>query len=41
MLESYRLGEDGELGLAAANLAVSLLAGLAAAAVGWALGAGL
>jgi CrcB protein len=41
MLESHRLGEDGELGLAAANLAVSLLAGLAAAAAGWALGAGL
>jgi fluoride exporter len=39
MLESHRLGEDGELGLAAANLAVSLLAGLAAAAAGWALGA--
>jgi hypothetical protein len=39
MLESHRLGEDGELGLAAANLAVSLLAGVAAAAAGWALGA--
>jgi fluoride exporter len=38
MLESHRLSEDGELGLAAANLAVSLLAGLAAAAAGWALG---
>lgn len=41
MLESHRLGEDGELGLATANLAASLLAGLAAAAAGWALGAGL
>jgi CrcB protein len=41
MLESHRLGEDGELGLATANLAVSLLAGVAAAAAGWALGAGL
>jgi fluoride exporter len=41
MLESHRLGEDGELGLAAANLAVSLLAGVAAAAAGWALGAAL
>jgi fluoride exporter len=39
MLESHRLGEDGELGLATANLAVSLLAGAAAAAAGWALGA--
>jgi fluoride exporter len=38
MLESHRLGEDGELGLAAANLAVSLLAGVAAVAAGWALG---
>jgi fluoride exporter len=41
MLESHRLGEDGELGLAAANLVVSLLAGVAAAAAGWALGATL
>jgi CrcB protein len=41
MLESYRLGEDGELGLAAANLAGSLLAGLGTAAAGWALGAAL
>jgi fluoride exporter len=39
MLESHRLGEDGELALATANLAVSLLAGVAAAAAGWALGA--
>ena len=38
MLESHRLGEDGELRLALANLAVSLLVGLVAAAVGWALG---
>jgi fluoride exporter len=38
MLESHRLGEDGELRLAGANLAVSLLVGVAAAAVGWALG---
>jgi CrcB protein len=38
MLESHRLGEDGELRLALANLAVSLLAGITAAAVGWALG---
>jgi fluoride exporter len=38
MLESHRLGEDGELRLAGANLTVSLLVGLVAAAVGWALG---
>jgi fluoride exporter len=41
MLESHRLGEDGELRLAGANLAVSLLVGVAAAAVGWALGGAL
>jgi fluoride exporter len=41
MLESHRLGEDGELGLAATNLAVSLLVGVGAAAAGWALGAAL
>lgn len=38
MLESQRLSEDGEVRLALGNLAVSLLAGLAAAAVGRALG---
>jgi CrcB protein len=38
MLESHRLGEDGELRLAAANVAVSLLLGLGAAGAGWALG---
>jgi hypothetical protein len=32
MLESQRLDEDGELRLALANLGVSLLVGLAAAA---------
>jgi CrcB protein len=41
MLESHRLGEDGELRLALANLAISLLAGVAAAAVGRALGGAL
>jgi CrcB protein len=41
MLESHRLGEDGELGLATANLAGSLLAGVAAGAAGWALGGAL
>jgi hypothetical protein len=38
MLESHRLGEDGELRLALGNLTVSLLAGVTAAAVGRALG---
>ena len=38
MFESHRLGEDGERRLAAANLAVSLAAGLVAALAGWALG---
>jgi CrcB protein len=41
MLESHRLGEDGELRLTLANLAVSLLVGVVAAAAGWVLGAGL
>jgi fluoride exporter len=41
MLESHRLGEDGELRLALGNLAISLLAGVAAAAVGRALGSAL
>lgn len=38
MLESHRLGEDGELNRMWLNIAVSLLAGLAAAALGRALG---
>jgi fluoride exporter len=38
MFESHRLGEDGERRLAAANLAVSLAAGLLAALAGWLLG---
>jgi fluoride exporter len=37
-LESHRLGEDGELGLGAANVAVSLVLGLVAAWAGRALG---
>jgi fluoride exporter len=41
MLESHRLGEGGELRLALGNLAVSLLAGVTAAAVGRALGSAL
>ena len=39
MLETERLGEDGEGQLALANLVVSLVAGVAAAAAGWAVGA--
>jgi CrcB protein len=38
MLESQRLAEDGRAWLAAANLVVSLLGGLAAVAVGRAIG---
>ena len=38
MLESHRLGEDGELGRMWLNIGGSLLAGLAAAALGKALG---
>jgi CrcB protein len=38
MLESHRLGEDGELGRMWLNLGGSLLAGLAAAALGKAFG---
>ena len=41
MLESQRLGEDGERGALALNLAASLAAGLAAAALGRALGRAL
>jgi CrcB protein len=41
MLESHRLGEDGETARMWLNLAVSLLAGLAAAAIGKALGGAL
>jgi fluoride exporter len=37
MLESHRLGEDGELGLAALNVGLSLLAGVGAVALGRAL----
>jgi CrcB protein len=39
MLESHRLGEDGERRLAVANLVISLAAGLVTALAGWALGA--
>ena len=41
MLETHRLGEDSELGLALANIAVSAAVGLAAAALGRAIGGAL
>jgi CrcB protein len=41
MLETERLGEEGEPRLALANLAVSFAGGLAAAILGWILGAAL
>lgn len=41
MLESERLGEEGEPRLALANLALSVAGGLAAAVAGWSLGATL
>ena len=39
MLETERLAEDGERGLALANLALAFGAGLGAAGLGWAIGA--
>lgn len=41
MLESERLGEEGDGALALVNLAGSIVAGTAAAVAGWALGAAL
>lgn len=41
MLESERLGEDGEERIGLANLGVSICGGLAAAVLGWAIGAAL
>ena len=41
MLESERLGEDGEAKLMSLNIALSLLIGFAAAALGWAIGRGV
>jgi fluoride exporter len=41
MLESERLGEDGELTVAAMNVAFSLVLGFAAATCGWGLGSWL
>jgi CrcB protein len=38
MLESHRLGEDGELALGALNIVVSLATGIAAVALGRAIG---
>jgi CrcB protein len=38
MLESHRLGEDGERGLSALNVALSLATGIAAVAAGRAIG---
>jgi len=39
IFETDRLAEDGEEAVALANLALSIAAGLAAAAAGWAIGA--
>lgn len=41
MLEAHRLGEDGRGGLLALNVALSLVAGFGAAALGRAIGAAL
>jgi fluoride exporter len=41
MIESERLAAEGEAGPAAANIGVSLALGLAAVALGWAVGAAL
>ena len=41
MLETQRLAEDGEEGLALANVVGSIAVGLAAAGLGWAIGAAL
>lgn len=41
MLETERLAEDGESGLAFANIVGSVALGLAAAGAGWAIGAAL
>jgi fluoride exporter len=40
MVESERLGEDGDVVLLLANLGLSMLLGLAAAALGWSVGHG-
>ena len=41
MLETERLAEEGDGRLAAVNVAVSVVGGIAAAAAGWAVGAAL
>ena len=41
MLETQRLAEDGEGGLALANVVGSIALGLTAAGIGWAIGAAL
>lgn len=41
MLEAERLAEDGEGGLALADIVGSIAVGIAAAALGWAMGAAL
>jgi len=41
MLETHRLGEDGEWGLGLANVAISVAVGLGAAALGRAIGGAL
>ena len=41
MLETERLAEDGEYGLGLANIVGSVALGLAAAGIGWAIGAAL
>lgn len=41
MLETHRLGEDGQVGLGAANVLVSIAVGLAAVAVGHLIGQSL
>jgi CrcB protein len=41
MVESERLGENGEVGSLLANLGVSMLLGLAVAALGWYAGNGI
>ncbi len=41
MLETERLAEDGEYGLGVANIVGSVALGLAAAGLGWAIGASL
>jgi fluoride exporter len=38
MFETNRLAEDGEEGVAVANLGISIVVGLAAAGAGWAIG---